>query len=250
MPEIKYGDIEVGMEVTLKKKFLCKVTAIEKMKAKKGGFKVRVTGIDKDSGAEIKDVKPVDRMTDTGGKGKGKKKKKKKAASTKKSLDDFDMSSGGAGASMTVPIRAGEVRKGSFLMMKGFPCKVIEISISKTGKHGHAKANINGLDVFTNKKYNEISPCSHNMTAPAMFRSEWQLTDIEKSTGTMTLMDPNGNTRNDLDLPKDTHGEYSPMSQKIFARMATITDDKAIFCVVLKAMTTEQVVDMIVKDNN
>ena len=39
MPEIAYGDIEVGMTVTLKKKFLCTVTSVEKMKAKKGGFK-------------------------------------------------------------------------------------------------------------------------------------------------------------------------------------------------------------------
>ena len=77
-------------------------------------------------------------------------------------------------------------------MLKVKPCKVVEISISKTGKHGHAKANIVGLDVFTGKKYNEISPTSHNMTAPAMFRSEWQLTDIEQPAGTMTLMDANG----------------------------------------------------------
>merc|ERR1712072_1075198 len=155
---------------------------------------------------------------------------------------------GGAGAAKTVPIRAGEVRKGGFVMLKGKPCKVVEISISKTGKHGHAKANIVGLDVFTGKKYNEISPTSHNMTAPAMYRSVWQLTDIEQPSGTMTLMDANGSTRQDLDLPKDTQGQFTDLSKNIQTRFASLSQDKSIYCVVLKAMDTEQVVDMIVKD--
>merc|ERR1712006_11115 len=132
---------------------------------------------------------------------------------------------GGAGASKTFPIRAGEVRKGGHVLLKGKPCKVVSVSISKTGKHGHAKANIVGLDVFTGKKYNEISPTSHNMTAPAMFRSEWQLTDIEQPAGTMTLMDANGNTRQDLDLPKTSQGEYSDLSKTIITRFGGLAAD-------------------------
>merc|ERR1712048_1196288 len=85
-----------------------------------------------------------------------------------------------AGASKTVPIRAGEVRKGTYVMLKGKPCKVHDVSISKTGKHGHAKANIMGFDVFTGRKYVEIYPTSHNMTAPTMFRSEYELTNVNK----------------------------------------------------------------------
>ena len=127
---------------------------------------------------------------------------------------DYSVANAAAGASKTVPIRAGEVRKGGYVMLKGKPCKVcrarvnftrsalllkitsvvafsrmplfrevtaritaqvVEVSISKTGKHGHAKANITGLDVFTGRKYVEISPTSHNMTAPTMFRSEYEV---------------------------------------------------------------------------
>merc|ERR1712039_467661 len=47
-----------------------------------------------------------------------------------------------SGASHTYPQQAGEIRKGSHLMIKGHPCKCIEVSTSKTGKHGHAKAHI------------------------------------------------------------------------------------------------------------
>ena len=41
--------------------------------------------------------------------------------------------------------------------LKEKPCKIIDITTSKTGKHGHAKANITGIDIFTGKKVMDIS---------------------------------------------------------------------------------------------
>ena len=58
----------------------------------------------------------------------------KEEKTKEKTAADFDMAKGSAGAAMTVPIRGGEVRKGSHVMLKGHPCKVVEVSISKTGK--------------------------------------------------------------------------------------------------------------------
>ena len=46
-----------------------------------------------------------------------------------------------AGASLTVPVQAGQLRKGDFVCINGFPCKVVDVSTSKTGKHGHAKSD-------------------------------------------------------------------------------------------------------------
>ncbi len=55
--------------------------------------------------------------------------------------DDHDHDFGGtdAGASKTYPSQASAIRKNGHIMIKGRPCKVVEMSTSKTGKHGHAK---------------------------------------------------------------------------------------------------------------
>ena len=111
----------------------------------------------------------------------------------------------------------------------GFPCKVVEVTTSKTGKHGHAKANITGLDIFTNKKYQDISPTSHNMVAPFVHNSTFSLTDVNPE-GYTSLMDDNGEMREDLKIPE---GELGDKIKTLFQ------EDKEVNVIVTKAMETE-----------
>merc|ERR1712192_117338 len=88
--------------------------------------------------------------------------------------DEPTFETGDAGSSHVYPQQAGELRKGSHVMIKGHPCKVTDISTSKTGKHGHAKAHIVALDIFTSKKYEDLCPTSHNVEVPFVKRTEFQ----------------------------------------------------------------------------
>jgi translation initiation factor 5A len=247
--EVMYGQFAPDMIVKVKDQELTVVNLIVQ-KAKRGNLKkVKVTFKDA-NGKEIVDTKPENRrvVLIKGGNGKTFVQQQKEEVDTNKDKEvDIEVHTGQSGASLTVPIRAGEVRKGGYVMLKGMPCKVVEVSISKTGKHGHAKAYITGLDVFTGRKYVEISPTSHNMTAPAMYRSEWQMTDLSRD-GQMTLMDMGGNIKDDLDLVKTTTGEYNKVSQQIFDKFPQLEEGRGLFVTVLKAITTEQVVDYIIKD--
>merc|ERR1712019_87170 len=106
-----------------------------------------------------------------------------------------------AGASDVYPAEAGTLGKGSHVMIKGHPCKVAEVTTSKTGKHGHAKAHIVALDIFTQKKYEDLCPTSHNVEVPFVKRTEFQLLTADEESGEVSLLTESGDTKDDLNLP-------------------------------------------------
>ena len=79
------------------------------------------------------------------------------------------------------------------------------MSTSKTGKHGHAKVHLVGIDLFTGKKYEDICPSTHNMDVPVVKRADYQLLDIADD-GFLSLMEESGNTREDIKLPDSDVG--------------------------------------------
>merc|ERR1711982_170226 len=100
--------------------------------------------------------------------------------------------------------------------MGGHPCKVAEVSTSKTGKHGHAKAHIVALDIFTGKKYEDLCPTSHNVEVPFVKRTEYQLLLADEETGNVSVLLEDGSTRDDLNLPCfNTIGEPTDDDKKV-----------------------------------
>ena len=58
---------------------------------------------------------------------------------------------GDDGEQLIYPLAAGQVKQGMMAILKGKPCKITAKSVSKTGKHGHAKCKFRGQDIFTKK---------------------------------------------------------------------------------------------------
>lgn len=115
-------------------------------------------------------------------------------------VDDYDFSTGDAGASHVFNSEAGQIRVGGYMCIKDHPCKVSAVSTSKTGKHGHAKCNFTAIDIFTGKKYEDIIPSTHTAHVPNVVRKEYSLVDISED-GFVSLMDEEGNCREDVKLP-------------------------------------------------
>ncbi|KAA8917306.1 hypothetical protein TRICI_000538 [Trichomonascus ciferrii] len=105
----------------------------------------------------------------------------------------------------TYPMQCSALRKNGHVVIKGRPCKIVDMSTSKTGKHGHAKVHLVATDIFTQKKYEDLSPSTHNMDVPNVSRSEYQLIDIDD--GFLSLMTNDGDTKDDVKLPENELGD-------------------------------------------
>ncbi|TMS34544.1 hypothetical protein L596_002113 [Steinernema carpocapsae] len=146
---------------------------------------------------------------------------------------DHDFTTGESGAAATYPKQCSALRKNEHVMIKGRPCKVVEMSTSKTGKHGHAKVHLVALDIFTGKKLEDICPSTHNMDVPVVKRKEYQLLSVNED-GFVSLMDlETCDTKDDLRLPE---GELGTQIKDAFEK-----DETGILCTVTAACGEEMI---------
>lgn len=139
------------------------------------------------------------------------------------------------------PKQASAFRKGTNIILKDKPCKVVDMSTSKTGKHGHAKVNFTGIDIFTNKKYKEIQGSTHNMLTFDSTKTEYSVMSIEGKH--LHLIDEDGETREDLELPEETDADLAKA-----IRENQEAGNKEVYVQVLAALGQEQIVGYILKD--
>jgi len=60
----------------------------------------------------------------------------------------------------------GELKKGSYIVIDGEPCRIVEITKAKTGKHGSAKAHVVAIGVFSGSKKTLVAPVDTRVQVP------------------------------------------------------------------------------------
>ena len=88
---------------------------------------------------------------------------------------------------MSRPTDLGSVKVGSYMMIDGEPCKIVEYDKSKPGKHGSAKARVVGIGLFDDVKRSHVSPVSANIEVPMLEKKTGQV--ISMTDDTIQLMD-------------------------------------------------------------
>jgi translation initiation factor 5A len=83
---------------------------------------------------------------------------------------------------MTKPMDVGELRVGGYMMIDGEPCKIMDITKSKPGKHGSAKARIVAIGVFDGQKRQFVKPVDSGAEVPI----------IDKRPGQVFAVNPGG----------------------------------------------------------
>lgn len=81
------------------------------------------------------------------------------------------------------------MKEGSWVIIDGEPCQVLEVAHSKTGKHGSGKARLVAMSLFTDVKKTLMAPTDANVEVPI----------IEKRTGQVLSILPSGVQLMDLE---------------------------------------------------
>ncbi|CAJ1039651.1 putative Eukaryotic elongation factor 5A hypusine, DNA-binding OB fold, partial [Leishmania shawi] len=106
------------------------------------------------------------------------------------------------------------------------------------GKHGHAKVSIVATDIFTGNRLEDQAPSTHNVEVPFVKTYTYSVLDIQANEDPslpahLSLMDDEGESREDLDMPPDPALATQIKEQ--------FDSGKEVLVVVVSAMGTEQV---------
>ena len=98
-------------------------------------------------------------------------------------------------------VKVSQLKKGSYVVIDGVPCKVLDIETSKPGKHGSAKARITAIGLFDNQKRNLLKPTTDTVEQPIVRRGPGQILAIVGDK--LQMMDLENYQTYEIDIPKD-----------------------------------------------
>jgi translation elongation factor P/translation initiation factor 5A len=95
----------------------------------------------------------------------------------------------------------------SFFLCDVLLFQIGEISVSKTGKHGHAKCKFVGTHVFTKAKVEDSQSSSHGMLKFDLIKKTYTLQNLEEDGGVSMMEDNADAPKDDLNLPERDDAE-------------------------------------------
>jgi len=74
------------------------------------------------------------------------------------------------------------LKEGKYVVIDEEPCTIMSITTSKPGKHGAAKARIEGMGVFDSQKRTAVQPVTAKMYVPIIERRSGQVLSVMDDT--------------------------------------------------------------------
>jgi translation initiation factor 5A len=95
----------------------------------------------------------------------------------------------------------GDLKKGSYIVIDGEPCRIVDYSTAKTGKHGSAKAHVVAIGVFSGQKKTLVAPVDTRVQIPMIEKRVAQV--IADLGGSVQLMDLESYETFEVEKPVD-----------------------------------------------
>jgi translation initiation factor 5A len=100
------------------------------------------------------------------------------------------------------------LKKGRYLIIDDEPCKIVNISTSKPGKHGEAKARIEAIGVFDGQKRSIVNPVTHKVHVPIIDKRSAQVVAIMGDN--VQLMDMETYETFEMPITEEYKGKLEP----------------------------------------
>ena len=97
--------------------------------------------------------------------------------------------------------QASSLKVGGFVIFDNKACRITSIQISKTGKHGHAKARIAAVGLIDNSKIIKVYPGHDKIEVPIIEKETAQILSMHGET--VNVMDAKTYETFDLKITED-----------------------------------------------
>jgi translation initiation factor 5A len=99
----------------------------------------------------------------------------------------------------------GNLQKGSYVVLEGAACRVTDTSVSRPGKHGHAKVRLTAVGLVDDKKRVVVMPGHDTVEVPIVEKKSAQVLSVQGDTS--NVMDSESYETFDLTIPEDLKGQ-------------------------------------------
>ena len=123
----------------------------------------------------------------------------------------------------TKTISANNVQKGSFIILEGVASKVVEVEISKPGKHGHSKVRVSAVGLVDEKKRIVVMPGHDNVEVPIIEKRNAQVLSVHDNMA--NVMDSETYETFDMKIPEEFSSQIIEGATVLYW---TIMDEKVI----------------------
>lgn len=99
------------------------------------------------------------------------------------------------------------LQKGSYVILEGEACRIVDIQVSKSGKHGHAKARFTAIGLVDGKKRIVVLPSHDNVEVPIIEKKSAQVLSVQGDVA--NVMDSETYETFDLEITEELKGKVS-----------------------------------------